>query len=595
MSQSVPIELSDSEDEDLKRAIAMSLAEEPAALVANQPSNTRPRMPGPSTLPTPPSSQGTGIPGLDRRAMEQERLARLATRIPKRERSVSPPALSRPTKVSRIGSFARSLHNFATPIASPQQNEADGAQDTDTRPYPIPKSFQQDLQYPHGVVRKTWAFGHERVNDVKIEEVLEPATLRTAVLSAFQWDDEWVISKVNLKQTKLIFVMQEKDHTQRAELLNATESKSLRVCLPPMPPMVNCMHSKLMLLFHPHKLRIAIPSANLVPYDWGETGTMENSVFMIDLPRKDETACAELPSFAKELLFFLEKSNLHEDARNGLLNFDFSATKDYAFVHSVGGSHYGQDLQRTGLVGLSKAVRDLGLQTEDLQLDFAASSIGSLNDEYLRAVHSAARGVDPVASGSAPAKSSRHPAAATDTSIRDKFRIYFPTHATVTSSTGGHAGTICLQRRWFESDKFPKVCFRDYQSTRKGLLSHNKILYARGKSVAWAYVGSANMSESAWGKLVWDRSRKEWKLNCKNWECGVLIPVGSTRDHQRKTTDDETASEDEASDSEDGVQQTHVEPGGSIPMSVFKDKIGVPFQYPGQLYDGKEPWYFTEH
>lgn len=39
---------------------------------------------------------------------------------------------------------------------------------------------------------------------------------------------------------------------------------------------VNCMHSKLMLLSHPSHLRIVVPSANLVPYDWGETGVMEN-------------------------------------------------------------------------------------------------------------------------------------------------------------------------------------------------------------------------------------------------------------------------------------------------------------------------------
>lgn len=40
---------------------------------------------------------------------------------------------------------------------------------------------------------------------------------------------------------------------------------------------VNCMHSKLMLLFHPEYLRIVVPSANMVPYDWGEQGgVMEN-------------------------------------------------------------------------------------------------------------------------------------------------------------------------------------------------------------------------------------------------------------------------------------------------------------------------------
>jgi hypothetical protein len=42
---------------------------------------------------------------------------------------------------------------------------------------------------------------------------------------------------------------------------------------------VNCMHSKLMLLFHPGYLRIAVPTANLMPFDWGETGgIMENVV-----------------------------------------------------------------------------------------------------------------------------------------------------------------------------------------------------------------------------------------------------------------------------------------------------------------------------
>ena len=39
---------------------------------------------------------------------------------------------------------------------------------------------------------------------------------------------------------------------------------------------INCMHSKLQILSHPTHLRIVIPSANLVPYDWGETGVMEN-------------------------------------------------------------------------------------------------------------------------------------------------------------------------------------------------------------------------------------------------------------------------------------------------------------------------------
>lgn len=45
---------------------------------------------------------------------------------------------------------------------------------------------------------------------------------------------------------------------------------------------VNCMHSKLQLLAHPTHLRIVVPSANLVSYDWGEGGgVMENVGILI--------------------------------------------------------------------------------------------------------------------------------------------------------------------------------------------------------------------------------------------------------------------------------------------------------------------------
>lgn len=51
---------------------------------------------------------------------------------------------------------------------------------------------------------------------------------------------------------------------------------NFRLCFPPMEPQVSCMHSKLLLMFHPGYLRIAVPSANLTPTDWGEDRLMEN-------------------------------------------------------------------------------------------------------------------------------------------------------------------------------------------------------------------------------------------------------------------------------------------------------------------------------
>jgi len=70
------------------------------------------------------------------------------------------------------------------------------------------------VQYPNGTVKKTWAYGFPRSNDIKLEEVLQKNDLDLAVLSAFQWDDEWVLSKFDLKRTKLIFVVQAKSTEQ---------------------------------------------------------------------------------------------------------------------------------------------------------------------------------------------------------------------------------------------------------------------------------------------------------------------------------------------------------------------------------------------
>ena len=62
---------------------------------------------------------------------------------------------------------------------------------------------------------------------------------------------------------------------QRMEIEANAPNENVRFCFPPMLPM-GSMHSKLQLLRFPNYLRIVVPSGNFVPYDWGETGTMEN-------------------------------------------------------------------------------------------------------------------------------------------------------------------------------------------------------------------------------------------------------------------------------------------------------------------------------
>jgi hypothetical protein len=132
-----------------------------------------------------------------------------------------------------------------------------------------------------------------------------------------------------------------------------------------------------------------------------------------------------------------------------------------------GGTHYGEALKRTGIPGLSRAVRSLKLETNTLEVDFTASSIGSLNDTFLKNVYLGAKGELPpnIIARDVPK------------SLHDKFRIYFPLHDTILQTTGGPdcAGTNCLQSSYYNNSRFPKECMHDYKSARTGLLSHNKV------------------------------------------------------------------------------------------------------------------------
>lgn len=67
------------------------------------------------------------------------------------------------------------------------------------------------------------------------------------------------------------------------------------------------------------------------------------------------------------------------------------------------------------------------------------------------------------------------------------------------------------------------------------------------------------------GRLVKDRASGQPKLNCRNWECGVLIPVSG-------------------------------EAVGSG-LGAFEKKIPVPMVVPGEAYGKagtKRPWFFLE-
>ncbi|KAI0013953.1 phospholipase D/nuclease [Xylariaceae sp. FL0662B] len=505
--------------------------------------------------PSPPAASGLAALGLDRKKMEEERLARLGKR--------------------------KALESDQDGQGRRQRPKLDASPEKAVLPYQTSSATQsndRELPYPKGIVKKTWASGFPREDDITIEEVLQKDQLELAVISSFQWDEDWMLKKIDMTKTRVVLIAFASDETQQEQMKANVPPGRIKFCFPPMLPM-GSMHSKLQLLKYPKYLRIVVPSGNFVPYDWGEPGIIENIVFLVDLPRIEDLAMRSanrLNAFGEELCYFLRAQGLEESLVNSLANYDFSGTDRYRFVHSIGASHVGDKWQRTGYCGLGRAVTSLGLNTTaDIDIDIVISSLGAINMDLVTAIYFAAQGDNGLKEyARRTSKGNKAKRAADDASAyKDKFRIYFPSHDTVIHSRGGRnaADTICAQAKWWDSAAFPRELVCDCRSVRSGLLLHSKVMMVShsdsGKSkAAYAYVGSANLSESAWGRLVKEKGTGNPKLTCRNWECGVLVPSLSQ----------ETCSG----------------------LANFQNTIPIPMKVPGEPYgatQSKRPWLFLEN
>lgn len=266
-SQSHVIDLT--QEDDVETASEASDLESPAAPRDNRRVSTQPA--AQSTAPI-PITGSLGLLGLDRRKMEEERLARLGKRKAddgaagiggrpsQRMKTESGP--SQPVCQSDIwrsdqladGAHAIDRHHGKRP-------------DESTRPKP---------PFSQGIVKKTWCAGQPRLgDDIKIEEVLQKDQLELAVISSFQWDPDFLLRKIDLSRTKICLISHSTDPAEQDAIRASLPPSRARFCFPPMNGPRN-MHSKLQILKFPRYLRVVVPTGNFVGYDWGETGVMEN-------------------------------------------------------------------------------------------------------------------------------------------------------------------------------------------------------------------------------------------------------------------------------------------------------------------------------
>ncbi|CAK7232139.1 hypothetical protein SBRCBS47491_008166 [Sporothrix bragantina] len=229
----------------------------------------------------------------------------------------------------------------------------------------------------------------------------------------------------------------------------------------------------------------------------------------------------QLLKFPGHLRLVIPTGNLGVDTAmvQSLTSYDFSETARYAFVHSIAGSHMGESWKRTGYSGLGRAVQTMGwASSKPIQADYLTASIGSISDDLITALYNACQGVLPHTK-------------------------------------------LLLVRTGRSADESQEDQVK--------------------RPLGWAYVGSANMSESAWGRIVKDRGTGKTKMTCRNWECGVLVSTDEESNHN--STSSSSMGED------------------ANMLDVFRKTLPVPIAVPGAKYisgesgsERKKPWFFLE-
>ncbi|KAJ1926711.1 hypothetical protein IWQ60_003559 [Tieghemiomyces parasiticus] len=193
---------------------------------------------------------------------------------------------------------------------------------------------------------------------IRLEDLLDKSHLQKAVLTSFVVDRPWLLSKL---PSDIPICLVKNWSANHGELPGAVKViPNTMLIHPKMPsfPRYACFHAKLMLLYFPDFLRVAVCSGNLIAYDWD---VMENTVFCQDFPKLDAEAendrLADPKGFAHTLERFLGDCDVPLQVRATLRAYDFSNAKGY-LIPSVPGSY---PLDRTpsyGQVRLRNVVRD---------------------------------------------------------------------------------------------------------------------------------------------------------------------------------------------------------------------------------------------
>lgn len=289
-------------------------------------------------------------------------------------------------------------------------------------------------------------------------------------------------------------------------------------------------HSKILALVYPTFLRIVITSCNMMDVD---TEVNDNHWYIHDLPKlSSHTTTNKATGFEADLISHLRALGTPEDFISSIEGkYDYSSVKVH-LVTSVPGMHSRARAQKYGLLRLRHILKELNLNLAqkksagDLRLEICTASLGMLSAPWLSSFFDCALGKDLI--------QVHEP----DCGIPEELKLFYPTNDDVMAAENepqpGASNIGCHTRPWLSVPKPLRNIFHHYHSKDTGRIFHQKLVMAYNhrdttKAPYYVYVGSANLSQSAWGALEQDKRGSAETCNLRltkmsNFECGVLVP-----------------------------------------------------------------------
>lgn len=196
-------------------------------------------------------------------------------------------------------------------------------------------------------------------------------------------------------------------------------------------------------------------------------------------------------------VFKLERKD-HEIDR-----YDWSSVKAL-LLSAEPGYFFASNKPALGIMALKVLSTNWTASSEEATIEYQCSSIGKFETKWLSDIFL-------CASGKATS------------SLADKFRIVFPSLGLVKKSPLGPGafGTIFSKEKDWQATSEFRRCFYQCEAVRFSARPlHTKIMIVSEKSEPkFYYLGSANFTPSAWGRLVKD----DRQLMICNYELGVLL------------------------------------------------------------------------